>query len=134
MRLAPDRYESLSGPLRDSPGGCSIQDDPPVSEVRAPNLYGLSPDEARLVCYDRALGLTIRVADMVEVRGWDPSRVRVTEQWPIPGSRMDSEGVTVLVDIVEGGDEAGVREPRRPSPTGPSGAPSPDVNGAGARR
>lgn len=88
-----------------------------MTEVEAPDLYGLSPDAARLVCYDRALGLTIRVADMVEVRGWDPSRVRVTEQRPTPGSRMDPEGVTVLVDIVEGGDEAGVREPRRPSPT-----------------
>jgi hypothetical protein len=87
-----------------------------VGEARAPDLCGLSPDEARRVCYARDLGLTVTVADMVEVRGFDASSVRVTEQWPSPGSRMDSKGVIVLIDILEGGDEAGVREPRRPSP------------------
>jgi hypothetical protein len=42
--------------------------------------------------------------------------VRVTQQWPSPGSRMDSRSVSVVIDIVEDGGEAGVREPRRPSP------------------
>jgi hypothetical protein len=87
-----------------------------MSEVRAPDLLGLSPDEARRACYLRDLGLTVTVADMVEVRGFDPDRVGVTEQWPSPGSRMDSRTVIVLIDILGGGDEAGVREPRRPSP------------------
>jgi len=41
-----------------------------MSEVEAPDLHGPSPDEAGLACYDRAVGLTIRVADMVEVLGW----------------------------------------------------------------
>jgi hypothetical protein len=87
-----------------------------MSDVRAPDLSGLSPDDAWRVCYLQDLGLTVRVADMVEVSGLDPSRARVTKQWPSPGSRMDATSVTVLIDIVEGGGEAGVREPRRPSP------------------
>jgi hypothetical protein len=87
-----------------------------MSEARAPDLYGLAPDEASRVCYLEALGLTIIVGDMVEVNGWDSSRVRVTQQWPRPGSRMDSRSLSVYIDIVGGGGEAGVREPRRPSP------------------
>jgi hypothetical protein len=103
-----------------------------MSEIRAPDLYGLSPDEARRVCYGRDLGLTVTVADMVEVRGCDPSRARVTEQWPSPGSRMDSTTVVVLIDVLDGGDEAGVREPRRPSPPLRSpGVPSRDESAAG---
>jgi len=91
-----------------------------VREVRAPDLYGLVPDEASRVCYGEDLGLTVIVSDMVEVCGWDSSRVRVTKQWPSPGSRMDSRSVTVCVDILDGGDAAGVREPRRPCPPLPS--------------
>lgn len=87
-----------------------------MSEATAPDLYGLAPDEASRVCYSEAVGLTIIVGDMVEVNGWDSSRVRVTKQWPSPGSRMDSRSVSVYIDIVGGGGEAGVREPRRPSP------------------
>jgi hypothetical protein len=87
-----------------------------MKEVGAPDLYGLGPDEATRVCYGQDLWLTIKVADMVEVSGWDPSRVRVTRQWPSPGSRMDANAVVVWVDIIDGGEEAGVREPRRPSP------------------
>ena len=87
-----------------------------MSEARAPDLYGLAPEEASRVCYWEALGLTFIVGDMVEVNGWDSSRVRVTKQWPSAGSRMDSRSVSVFIDIVEGGGEAGVREPRRPSP------------------
>jgi hypothetical protein len=87
-----------------------------MSNARAPDLYGLAPEEASWVCYSEALGLTIIVGDMVEVNGWDSSRVRVTKQWPSPGTRMDSRSVSVLIDIVEGGGEAGVREPRRPYP------------------
>jgi hypothetical protein len=51
-----------------------------MNEVGAPNLYGLGPDDATRVCYGRALWLTITISDMVEVCGWDPSRVRVTRQ------------------------------------------------------
>ena len=105
-----------SGPRTDSFGGCSMQDHPHVDDVTAPDLLGLRPDDARLVCYEQDLAVAIEVADTVEVLGWDPARVRVTEQWPTPGSRVDSRNVVVLVDIVDGGDDAGVREPRRPSP------------------
>jgi hypothetical protein len=87
-----------------------------MSEVRAPDLCGLAPDEAHRVCYGEDLWLTVIVSDMVEVSGWDSSRVRVAKQWPSPGGQMDSRSVTVCVDILDGGDEAGVREPRRPSP------------------
>ena len=87
-----------------------------MDEITAPDLYGLVPDDAARVCYEQDLTVTINVADTVEVRGWDPARVRVTEQWPSPGSRMDDTSVVVLVDIVDGGDDAGAREPRRPSP------------------
>ncbi len=87
-----------------------------MDEVTAPDLLGLMRDKARLVCYEQDLAVAIRVADMVEVRGWDPARVRVAQQWPPPGSRVESRTIVVLVDIVDGGDEAGVREPRRPSP------------------
>jgi hypothetical protein len=87
-----------------------------VDEVTAPDLYGLVPDDAARACYEQDLAVAVDVADMVEVRGWDPARVRVTAQWPSPGSRMDGTTVVVLVDIVDGGDDAGVREPRRPSP------------------
>ncbi len=94
---------------------CSgVQDRPHVDEVTAPDLHGLGPDDARLVCYEQDLAVAIKLADMVEVRGWDPARVRVAQQWPTPGSHLDSRTV-VLVDIVDGGDDAGVREPRRPS-------------------
>jgi hypothetical protein len=86
-----------------------------MSVVAAPDLCGLAPDDARRVCYAGDLGLTIDVADVVEVSGWDPSHVRVTEQWPSPGSRMNSTTVVVWIDIVDGGDEAGAREPRRPA-------------------
>jgi hypothetical protein len=97
-----------------------------VSGARAPDLYGLVPDQASRVCYSEDLGLTIIVGDMVEVNGWDSSRARVTEQWPSPGSRMDSRSVSVVIDIVEDGGEAGVREPRRPSPLLRSPGVAPD--------
>ncbi len=60
-----------------------------MDEVTAPDLLGLMPDDARLVCYEQDLAVAIRVADMVEVRGWDPARVRVAQQWPPPGSRVE---------------------------------------------
>jgi hypothetical protein len=74
-----------------------------VDEVTAPDLYGLVPDDAARACYEQDLAVAVDVADMVEVRGWDPARVRVTAQWPSPGSRMDGTTVVVLVDIVDGG-------------------------------
>lgn len=88
-----------------------------MTEVEAPDLRGLGPEDARLVCYGRDLSLTIIVGDMVEVCGFDSSRVRVAKQQPSPGSRMDSSSVVVWVDIVDDGPEVGVREPRRPSPS-----------------
>ena len=103
-----------------------------MDEVTAPDLYGLVPDDAARLCYEQDLAVAINVADMVEVRGWDPARVRVTEQWPSPGSRMDSKTVVVLVDIVDGGDDAGVRESQRPSPS--LGAPGIAPDEESARR
>ena len=103
-----------------------------MDEVTAPDLYGLVPDDAARLCYEQDLAVAINVADMVEVRGWDPARVRVTKQWPSPGSRMESKTVIVRVDIVDGGDVAGVREPRRPSPPLRSpGVPADDQSGRG---
>jgi hypothetical protein len=101
-----------------------------MSEVVAPDPCGLAPADARRVCYGRDLGLTIDVADMVEVSGWDPSCVRVTEQWPSPGSHVNSTTVVVRIDVFDGGDEAGVREPRRPSPSPSSPGVAPDDESA----
>jgi hypothetical protein len=82
----------------------------------APDLRGLTPDEAWRVCYLDGVGLTVVVSDAVEVRGCDRSRMRVIEQWPGPGARMEDRAVTVRVDPADGGDATGVREPRRPAP------------------
>ncbi|MGY1714484.1 hypothetical protein ACI78R_08510 [Geodermatophilus sp. SYSU D01106] len=92
-----------------------------MNERKAPHLDGLTPDDAARVCSERGLELTIDNAHMIEVWEWDPSRVRVTEQSPTPGSRMASRVVSVWVEVLGGGDETGVREPRRPPP--PSSAP-----------
>jgi hypothetical protein len=43
-----------------------MQDDAAMSETQAPDLCGLSPDQAALVCYEQAVALTVSVADMVE--------------------------------------------------------------------
>ncbi|MGY1671440.1 hypothetical protein [Geodermatophilus sp. SYSU D00710] len=88
-----------------------------MDEVTAPDLRGLRPDDARLVCYERDLALNIVVDDLVEVCGIDSSRARITEQEPSPGSRTGSNGVVARLGIVDDGPEVGVREPRRPPPS-----------------
>jgi hypothetical protein len=67
----------------------------------APDLRGLTPDEAWRVCYLDGVGLTVVVSDAVEVLGCDRSRMRVIEQWPAPGVRMEERAVTVRVDPAE---------------------------------
>ncbi|MGY1705509.1 hypothetical protein ACI79C_13140 [Geodermatophilus sp. SYSU D00697] len=88
-----------------------------MDKVTAPHLRGLRPDDARLVCYERDLALSIIVDDMVEVRGLDSSRVRITKQQPSPGSRMSSNSVVAWIGLVDDGPEVGVREPRRLPPS-----------------
>jgi hypothetical protein len=88
-----------------------------MDEITAPDLRGLRPDDARIVCYERDLALSIIVDDMVEVRGLDSSRVCITKQQPSPSSRMSSNTVVAWIGIVDDGPEVGVREPRRPPPS-----------------
>ncbi len=95
-----------------------------MDEVTAPDLRGLRPDDARLVCYERDLALSIIVDDLVEVIGLDSSRACITKQQPSPGSRVRADSVIAWLGIVNDGPEVGVREPRRPPPLlrSPAGA------------
>ncbi len=88
-----------------------------MDEVTAPDLRGLRPDDARLVCYERDLALSIIVDDLVEVIGLDSSRACITKQQPSPGSRVRADSVIAWLGIVNDGPGTGVREPRRPSPS-----------------
>ncbi len=88
-----------------------------MDEVTAPDLRGLRPDDARLVCYERDLALSIIVDDLVEVVGLDSLRACITTQQPSPGSPMSANRVIAWLGIVNDGPEVGVREPRRPPPS-----------------
>jgi len=85
------------------------------SNVRVPNVIGMSYDYARGALLDAGLVAVAWDADGVPMAadGWP--RGAVTDQSPESGAKVPA-GSSVRLWIDSGGGSAGVREPRRPKP------------------
>ena len=85
------------------------------SNVRVPNVIGMSCDYARGALLDAGLVAVASDADGVPMAadGWP--RGAVTDQSPESGAKVPA-GSSVRLWIDSGGGSAGVREPRRPKP------------------
>ena len=91
--------------------------DPGVDEDAAPDLLGLTPEEAYRDCYRRHLELDFVPASWLVKDGkvW-----RVIEQSPTPGTRMTSKRLRVRVSVDADGGSSGCEnrdyQPRRRNP------------------
>jgi hypothetical protein len=85
------------------------------SNVRVPNVIGMSCDHARGALLDAGLVAVGQDADGVPMAadGWP--RGAVTDQSPESGAKVPA-GSSVRLWIDSSGGSAGVREPRRPKP------------------
>lgn len=90
------------------------------SNVRVPNVLGMSWDDARVALMKVSLMAVGPDPDgpPVEVISWPDARV--VDQTPESGAKVPS-GTPVTLWVMRGGGTAGVREPRRPLP-GPQSA------------
>jgi hypothetical protein len=82
----------------------------------APNLIGQHPHDAARHCFERGLELEVENAEWFSSYWGQGQPWHVTSQLPGPGERMTSTTVVARLGLRERPDEAGVREPRRPSP------------------
>jgi hypothetical protein len=90
------------------------------SNVRVPNVLGMSWDDARVALMKASLMAVGPDADAppMETISWPDARV--VDQSPESGAKVPA-GTAVKLWVMRGGGSAGVREPRRPLP-GPQGA------------
>ena len=79
-----------------------------MSDATAPDVLGLHPDDAARVCLGRDLELSVENAGDIMWWGWDQPCAQVAEQWPAPGSNMNSKTLVVRVRFIGGTGAAGV--------------------------